>query len=162
MIECTTHYGKKKLIPKEKLTFRPAAYAIVVHEGTVLLLNTIHAGTYSLPGGGIEIGELIEEALRREVREETGIEIESLNFFRFEEQFFYYDPADVAVHSFLFFYLCRPKTIEICKDSQVEDNAVEKPRWIKIAGLENRHFHNHGQLILEALHSKSAKVKDKP
>jgi len=103
MVECITHYGKTKLLPKEKLTFRPSVYAIIVNEGNVLLLNTTHTGTYSLPGGGIEIGESIEEALKREVREETSLEIEIISFYRFDEQFFYYDPADVAFHSFLFF-----------------------------------------------------------
>ena len=153
MIECVTHYGKKKLIPKEKLSFRPSVYGIIVNNGKVLLLNTIHTGTYSLPGGGIEIGESVEDALKREIREETGIEIESASFFQFKEQFFYYDPADIAVHSFLFFYVCHPKTLAVCEDTQVDDNAVEKPRWIEIDGLENQHFHNHGQLILEALRS---------
>ena len=45
------------------------------------------------------------------------------------------------------------KTLAVCEDNQVDDNAVEKPRWIEIDGLENQHFHNHGQLILEALRS---------
>jgi 8-oxo-dGTP diphosphatase len=157
MIECVTHYGKKKQVPKDSLTFRPSVYGIIVNDGNVLLLNTVHTGTYSLPGGGIEIGETIENALKREVREETGIEIEIVNFFRFEEQFFYYDPADVAIHSFLFFYLCRPKTFAICNDDQVEDEAVEKPGWVEIKELEEQYFHNHGQLILEALNSYSAK-----
>jgi 8-oxo-dGTP diphosphatase len=152
MVECTTHFGRKRLIPKEQLTFRPSAYAIIVNNDRVLLLNTVHTGTYSLPGGGIEIGETIEDALKREVREETGIDIEIVRFLRFAEQFFYYDPADVAFHSFLFFYLCRPQTIEICDDNEVDDDSVEMPRWIKIDGLEKQHFHNHGQLILEALH----------
>lgn len=151
MVECITHYGKRKLVPKNRLTFRPSAYAIIVDDGKVLLLNTIHTGTYSLPGGGIEPGETIEAALKREVREEAGIEIEITRFIRFEEQFFYYDPADVAFHSFLFFYRCCPKTLEICRDDQVDDISVEKPRWIRIDGLEDQQFHNHGQLILEAL-----------
>jgi ADP-ribose pyrophosphatase YjhB (NUDIX family) len=153
MVECTTHYGKKKLLPKEKLTFRPSVYAIIVNDGNVLLLNTTHTGTYSLPGGGIEIGEPIEDALKREVREETGLEIEIINFYRFEEQFFYYDPGQVAFHSFLFFYVCLPKTIQIRQDIKINDDSVELPRWIKINELENQHFHNHGHLVLEALHS---------
>ncbi len=158
MVECTTHYGKKKLIPKERLMFRPSAYAIIVNSGNVLLLNTTHTGTYSLPGGGIELGETIEEALKREVREETGLEIEIINFFRFEEQFFYYDPADVAFHSFLFFYVCRPQTLEIRPDHEINDDSVELPRWIKVDELENQHFHNHGHLILEALRRSAANI----
>lgn len=152
MIECTTHYGQKKLLPKDNLTFRPSVYAIIVDKGKVLLLNTFHTGTYALPGGGIDIGETIEEALKREVREETGLEIEVVRFHRVEEQFFYYNPTDEAFHSFLFFYVCRPKTFELCADSQIEDESVEKPRWVKVAGLQVEDFHNHGQLILEVLH----------
>ena len=151
MIECITHYGKTKLVPKEKLTFRPSVYAIIQQDRKILLINTIHTGTYSLPGGGIELGEQIEDALRREVREETGIEIEDLRFHCFDEHFFYYDPLDVAFHSFMFFYLCRPVTTALCPDDQVEDDAVEKPRWVPIEGLTDEQFHNHGRLILDAI-----------
>jgi mutator protein MutT len=153
MVECITHYGKTKLLPREKLTFRPSVYGIIVNTENVLLLNTTHTGTYSLPGGGIEIGETIEEALKREVKEETGLEIEIVSFYRFEEQFFYYDPADIAFHSFLFFYVCRPKTIEIDHDLEINDDSVDLPRWIRIDELEEQHFHNHGHLVLEALHA---------
>ncbi len=153
MIECVTHLGDKKLIQKEKLSFRPSVYGIIVNDGKALLLNTVHTGTYSLPGGGIEIGESIENALKRELKEETGIEVELIRFYKFQEQFFYYDPADVAFHCFLFFYICSPKSLEVCKDSEVDDESVERPRWVEISGLESEHFHNHGQLILEALHS---------
>jgi hypothetical protein len=52
-----------------------------------------------------------------------------------------------------FFYVCRPKTFEVCADSEVDDGAVEKPRWVEVEGLQVEDFHNHGQLILEALHS---------
>lgn len=151
MIECTTYLGHKKLISKDKLTFRPSAYAIIFNEGKVLLLNSRLTNKYSLPGGGIEIGESIKAALKRETKEETGIEIEVARFFRFEEQFFYYEPKDEAFHSFLFFYICHPKTLEVCKDEEVEDEAAEKPRWIASDGLDEAYFQYHGKLILEAL-----------
>ena len=54
------------------------AAAVVVHEGRVLLIRrgqAPDAGEWSIPGGGVELGESVEDALRREVREETGLEI---------------------------------------------------------------------------------------
>ena len=47
-------------------------------DGEVLLVKRGRAplvGYWSFPGGGVEIGERLEEAARREVREETGMEI---------------------------------------------------------------------------------------
>lgn len=46
--------------------------------GQVLLIrraNPPRAGQWSLPGGKVERGETLQDALRREIREETGLEI---------------------------------------------------------------------------------------
>jgi mutator protein MutT len=53
----------------------------VVHDeaGRLLLVRRGHppnAGTWSLPGGRVEPGETLEQAVVREVREETGVAIE--------------------------------------------------------------------------------------
>jgi mutator protein MutT len=52
--------------------------AVVVRDGKVLLIRRGHEprkGEWSLPGGIVELGESLVDALRREVREETGLEI---------------------------------------------------------------------------------------
>lgn len=50
--------------------------------GRVLLIRRKHepsAGSHALPGGFVKIGETVEAACRREVREEAGVEVSELN-----------------------------------------------------------------------------------
>jgi 8-oxo-dGTP diphosphatase len=65
------------------------AAALVIHDGRVLLIRrgqAPDAGEWSVPGGGVELGEAIEDALRREVREETGLEIAVGDFLEIYER----------------------------------------------------------------------------
>lgn len=52
---------------------RRAARGVVWREERLLLIHT-DAGDYKFPGGGVEPGETLEDALAREMREETGRE----------------------------------------------------------------------------------------
>ncbi len=153
MIECTAFLGGSKHAPKEKLTYRPAVYALIRHNHHVLLVSTIRSQKYYLPGGGVEIEESLHAALKREVKEETGIEIEVGQLTRFKEDFFYYDPLDEAYHSLLFFYTARPQTFTLASDDEVQDGEVENPRWVPWKDLQARDFHNHGEIIMQMLHS---------
>jgi mutator protein MutT len=53
--------------------------AVVLEAERVLLIKRGHAplkGQWSLPGGGVETGETLEQAVAREVLEETGLTVE--------------------------------------------------------------------------------------
>ncbi len=61
---------------------RVAAKAVIVKDGKLLILREAatygdgtQRGRYHMPGGRIEVGEHFEDALRREIREETGLEV---------------------------------------------------------------------------------------
>lgn len=58
------------------LKLREAARAIVMKDDKIALLYVNAMDFYKLPGGGIEAGEDLESALRREVLEESGCEVE--------------------------------------------------------------------------------------
>jgi len=58
---------------------RVAVDAVLLHEGRLVLVRRgkpPFRGRYALPGGGVEVGERLEEAVEREVLEETGLESE--------------------------------------------------------------------------------------
>ena len=148
-VVCITLDGQTKVFQSDQLKLRPAAYGLIMHGGKLLLVKMRHTGKYHLPGGGIHIGERIEEALKRETREETGIEIDVVRFIHFEEAFFYYDPSDKAYHGLHFFYLCKPKTLRLLPTEQAGDGSAEKPRWVEMRGLHPEDFQFHGEVVLE-------------
>ncbi len=150
-VECESIYGQTVTVPITQLTFRPSVYAIIVHEGKVLLVTIHSSGKYDFPGGGIEVGETIEAALKREVREETGLEIEVGKFLHFEEGFFYYDPSDTAWHTFQFFYQCRPKTFRLLPEDQVDDDEVEHLGWFEIKDLHQQDFRSAAGKVLHLI-----------
>ncbi|AWB93410.1 NUDIX hydrolase [Aeromicrobium chenweiae] len=64
-------------MPEPSRTQRLGAYAVVLHEGRILLTRISSvgypAGSWTLPGGGVDHGESPHDAVVRELHEETGL-----------------------------------------------------------------------------------------
>lgn len=66
----------KRLYPKQPVV---GVGAVVICDGKILLekrKNEPGRGKWSIPGGLVELGEGVEQTVVREVREETGLEVE--------------------------------------------------------------------------------------
>lgn len=145
-LPCKDFYGNEIDVPISSFTFRPSVYGLIEHQGCLLLCNTRSTGRFSIPGGGIDIGESTEEALKREVFEECGIRIEIDRFIGFEERFFYCNPVQEAWHVHAFFYLCRPITFDLV--SHDPEDEAEKPRWVQKQELRVEDFQAFGDRVM--------------
>lgn len=106
----------------------PTVGALIFSPGGDLFLmrSAKWRGNYVIPGGHIELGERMEDALRREVKEETGLDIHDIKFIRFQE--FVYDDAFWEKRHFIFFdYACRTDSTEV----QLNDEAEEYV-WVPV------------------------------
>jgi nucleoside triphosphatase len=100
----------------------PTVGALIFNPSGELFLMKSHKwrGKYVVPGGHIELGETMEEALRREVLEETGLHIYEIEFLLFQE--FIYDESFWKRSHFIFFdYACKTDETEVRLNDEAEE-----------------------------------------
>ena len=100
----------------------PTVGALILNPKDEILLMRSHKwrDKYVIPGGHIELGERMEDALRREIREETGLEIHDIEFVGYTE--FVFDDAFWKRRHFIFFdYACRTGSSEVRLNDEAED-----------------------------------------
>jgi 8-oxo-dGTP pyrophosphatase MutT (NUDIX family) len=107
-----------------RFTYRVAGVAI--HDGMVLLHRDIYEEFWVLPGGRCEMGEQSSQGLRREIREELGVDVEIRRPLWIVENFF--DYGGMACHELGIYHL-----MEFPAGSPLFDRGVE------FSGYEGEH-----------------------
>ena len=114
---------------------RKATRAIVLNGENILLLYTERYHDYSLPGGGIDKGEGMIEALMRELKEETGAQnVRNIKEFGLYEEFrpWYKDDFDI-VHMESYCYVCDIDEELLAPEFEAHELANGMvPKWINI------------------------------
>ena len=104
--------------------------AVIVSDGKVLLVKRGReplAGQWSLPGGAVEVGETLEECLVRELREETGLEVEVGPVIEVFDRITHDTDGRVEYHFVLVDYLCWAIGGELRPASDVDDAMYVAP-----------------------------------
>jgi ADP-ribose pyrophosphatase YjhB (NUDIX family) len=107
--------------------------AIVMDGDRVLLIKRAHEplkGQWSLPGGGVEVGETLEQATAREVREETGLDVEVGPIVDVIDRIARDTSGGVEHHFVLVDFVCRPSGGTLCCASDAD--AAE---WVPLDAL---------------------------
>jgi 8-oxo-dGTP diphosphatase len=101
--------------------------AVIIENARVLLVKRAHpplVAQWSIPGGVLEVGEMVREAAIREVREETGLIVEAGDLLGVYDRVLRNAEQRVQYHYVLIDFLCRPAGGEL----QAADDATEV-RW---------------------------------
>jgi 8-oxo-dGTP pyrophosphatase MutT (NUDIX family) len=119
---------------------------VVDDAGRVLVIQRRDNGRWEPPGGVLELGEDIEAAVRREIREETGVEVEVRHLTGV------YKNLPRGVVSLVF--RCQPRTVAV--DSTDEAAVV---RWIEPATAGDLMVPAFAVRVTDALHDASPAIR---
>lgn len=129
---------------KDNRWFRYRAAAVIVEDDCVLFAQNDRDNYLYSVGGAVEMGETAEDAVRREVFEETGVHYDVDRLVFIHENFFEGEGSIGALHchEIAFYFLMKPRgTKELDSHSTTSDGLEERMLWIPIKELSNyRHF----------------------
>lgn len=126
-------------ITQDNQWFRYRAAAIIIEDGCVLFAGNEKEDYFYSIGGGVHMGETAEDAVRREVLEETGVayEIDRLAFIH--ENFFLGNSglAGFECHEVAFYFLMKPRGSQTLNSHSVTSGGIpETMHWIPIDELD--------------------------
>ena len=152
---CRNKDDSKFEVETEDLEFRPSVYGLIFNKDKSKILLSKQWDGYDYPGGGINKGERLREALKREVYEEVGVKIEGGKLVECADDF-YLSKEGKALHSILMFYVIdkfegKPSIKNIDKTEEDYINGFE---WLDVRSVNKIKFYNpmdNKKLVQKAL-----------
>lgn len=134
-----THFdGSTSEVDASKLTWRPSAYGVIIKDGKILLLKQKNG--YDLPGGGLDLGESLEAAVVREVKEESGLDVANPKLVAATSGFYKpYMTDNLYIQALMLYYACDLVGGEINNDGfdEWEQKYAIGAEWLPLEELGN-------------------------
>ena len=124
---------------KENKWFRYRAAAIIIEDGCILFVGNEKENYYYSVGGGVHMGETAEDAVIREVFEETGVKYEIDRLAIIHENFFNETKGSLEgldCHEICFYFLMKPRGTQQLNSNSYTLGVKEQMYWIPIDKLE--------------------------
>ncbi|MGE3769426.1 MAG: NUDIX domain-containing protein [Bdellovibrionales bacterium] len=136
--------GTKHTVPVADLQLRNSIYGVVIKDGHILLVPQWDG--WDFPGGGIDMGETLKEALEREVQEETGMSVTAdlTEALFVGEDFFIHPSTKKPYHCVLLYYRCTNPTgtISDAGFTEHEKEWAKTAQWVPLNKIETLKFYN--------------------
>jgi mutator protein MutT len=119
---------------------------VVVRDGRALIVKRAHdprRGEWSIPGGAVELGERLTDAVQRELQEETGLEVEVGPMIELFDRVHRDDAGRVRYHFVIVDFLCRAANGE-----PVAGTDAEAVAWAAADELDAYAVNTHAAAVI--------------
>jgi ADP-ribose pyrophosphatase YjhB (NUDIX family) len=106
--------------------------AFIEKDGKYLLINCAKFNDWRVPGGRIEPKERAEDALKREIKEELGIEISNTKFLGYGQDFREVKEWNAFLSRVVLYFKCRTN-----EEIKPDKNEIIKFKWLSIDEIKN-------------------------
>lgn len=128
----------------------PAVSAIIFNPDNKILLCKSHkwSNKYVIPGGHIELGEKMEQALKREILEETGLEIYDIKLISLKDSI-YNNSFHEKKHYIFIDYICKTDSYHV-----VLNDEAQEYEWVDLEDIDKYELGGFLKQLFEELKSK--------
>jgi len=120
---------------------------VVVRDGKALIVKRAHEprkGEWSLPGGLLELGESLQDAVRREIKEETALDVTVGPIIETFDRVHRDDHGRIRYHFVIVDFVCWPNGGEAMPGSDADGVA-----WVSVAEIDDYRVNAHAKAVIE-------------